>query len=160
MENLKRRVNQKTDYKKRIALLKSGKIRLVVRKSLNSFLIQFVDYVQKGDKTVSETNSFALKKLGWKGHTGNIPSAYLAGLMAGTKAKEAGVEKSILDIGLQRSTKGNSIYAVVKGVADAGIKITFDKKMIPSDDRIKGDHIQNKENIGNFEEIKKKILSE
>ena len=160
MKNLKRRINKKTDYKKRMALVKSGETRLVVRRSLNNFVIQFVDYAQKGDKTVLESNSFALKKLGWKGHTGNIPSAYLAGLLVGTKAKKAGIKRVVPDIGLQRITKGNSMFAVIKGVFDAGIKLSVDEKMVPSADRIKGNHVQNKESVGNFEEIKKKILSE
>ncbi len=156
---LKRRKNQKTDYKQRIALIKSGKTRLVVRKSLNSFTIQFINYDLKGDKTVAEVNSRSLRALGWKGHTGNTSSAYLAGLMAGKKAKEKNIKSAVLDMGLQLSTKGNSIYAVVKGVNDAGVKVSVDKDVIPSDERISGAHAQNKESVSNFSEIKKKIES-
>lgn len=156
---LKRRKIQKTNYKKRIALIKSGETRLVVRKSLNSFTIQFINYETEGDKTVVEVNSRSLVKMGWKGHTGNTSSAYLAGLIAGKKAKEKGIKLAVLDMGLQLSTKGNSIYAVVKGVNDSGVKVPFDESIAPANDRIAGAYAQNKESVSNFEEIKKKIES-
>ena len=97
--------------------------------------------------------------MGWKGHTGNTSSGYLAGLIAGKKAKEKDIKSAVLDMGLQLSTKGNSIYAVVKGVNEAGIKVPFDESVVPSDERIAGKHAQNKESVSNFDEIKKKIKS-
>jgi len=46
-----------------------------------------------------------------------------------------------LDLGLQKSVKGSSIYAVVKGVIDAGMKINVSKEVLPSEERISGKHI-------------------
>jgi large subunit ribosomal protein L18 len=97
---LKRRRKKKTNYKKRLALLKSEKTRLVIRKSISNISIQFVNFDPKGDKTIVTVISTELKKLGWtKG--GNIPAAYLTGLLAGKRAKEKKIQEAILDLGLQ-----------------------------------------------------------
>lgn len=158
MENLKRRINKRTDYRQRTALIRSGKHRLVVRRSLNSFSIQFISYEQKGDKTIVGINSRGLKKLGWNGHTGNIPSGYLAGLMAGVAAKKAGINEAVLDMGLQIATKGNSVFAVAKGVVDAGVKVPLSNDVVPSKERLSGAHVKNKATVAEFEAVKKKIL--
>jgi large subunit ribosomal protein L18 len=118
----RRRREQKTDYKRRFSLLKSGKTRLVVRKSNKNVRCQLVEYQPAGDKTLFSADSRELAKLGWKGGTGNIPAAYLTGLLCGVRAKKK-VREAILDLGLTRSTKGNRTYAAVKGVVDAGISI-------------------------------------
>ena len=136
----RRRHEQRTDYKKRLRLLLSGKTRLVVRKTLKNYLVQFVDYESKGDKILVAANSIELKKFGWKLSTGNTSAAYLTGFLCGMKAKDK-VKEAILDIGLRTSTKGGSIYAVLKGAVDAGVAIPHDASMLPSVDRIAGKHI-------------------
>ena len=35
------------------------------------------------------------------------------------------------------STKGSKIYAAVKGISDSGIKIKYDEKIMPTEDKIK-----------------------
>lgn len=132
-----------TNYHKRLRLLKSGKTRLVIRKSNNATLCQMVDYTDKGDKTLVTATSLDLPKYGYKGHTGNIPAAYLTGFMCGLKAKKKKIAEVILDTGLYRSTKGSVIYAALKGVIDGGIKIAADPKIFPEERRIKGYHIAN-----------------
>lgn len=160
----RRRLDQRTDYKARLALLKSGKPRLVVRRSLNSMRIQVVNYEKGGDKTVVEETSKSLRKLGWKGHTGNLPASYLTGLMAGSKALQKGVKECVLDMGLHTVTKGSGLFAAVKGAVDAGLKIPVSEEMLPSDERLKGGHIARwAKGSGagienNFEEVKKKIM--
>jgi large subunit ribosomal protein L18 len=96
-----------------------------------------------------------LKKIGWT-KTGNVPAAYLTGLLAGKKAKEKNVTEAVLDLGLQTSTKGSRIYAALKGVLDAGINVPHSKDILPSEDRIIGKHIS-EEIAKQFDEIKKKI---
>lgn len=155
----RRRREKKTNYKKRLKLLKSGEYRLVIRKSNNSTLGQIIKYEPKGDKTIVSSGSLKLEKFGWKKHSGNIPAAYLAGLLLGEKSKEENIKKAVLDIGLQESTKGNRIYAFLKGVVDSGIDVPHSKKILPSEDRIKGKHIGD-EITKNFEKLKKKILGE
>ena len=151
----KRRVEGKTNYRKRLALLKSGKVRLVIRKSLSNISVQLVNFNPNGDQTIASAVSSELKKFGWT-RTGNIPAAYLTGLLAGKKAKEKNVTEAVLDLGLQTSTKGSRIYAALKGVVDAGVNIPHSKDILPSDDRIKGKHIS--EDVAKqFDDVKKKI---
>ncbi|MFH1473717.1 MAG: 50S ribosomal protein L18 [Candidatus Aenigmatarchaeota archaeon] len=151
----KRRREKKTNYKKRLALLKSEKTRLVIRKSISNISIQFINFDTEGDKTVVTIVSTELKKLGWtKG--GNIPAAYLTGLLAGKKAKEKKIVEAILDLGLQTSTKGSRLYAALKGVLDSGVNIPHSESILPKEDRIKGKHIS--EDVAKqFEDVKKKI---
>ncbi len=152
----KRRKIKKTDYKLRLSLLKSEKYRLVIRKSNSYINGQIVKYEKEGDKTVVSVNSKVLKKMGWKNSCGNLPAAYLTGLILGKKAKENKIEEAILDLGLQISTKGSRIYALLKGVLDSNLKVNHSKDILPSDERIKGNHIS--ENIvKDFESLKNKI---
>ncbi len=152
----KRRRKKKTNYKKRLALVKSGKTRLVIRKSLSNISIQFINFDHQGDKTIASAKSTELKKIGWN-KTGNIPAAYLTGLLAGKKAKDKKIEEAILDLGLQTSTKGSRLYAALKGVLDSGIKIPHSEEILPKEDRIRGKHIS-EELEKQFEEIKNKIV--
>jgi large subunit ribosomal protein L18 len=138
---LKRRKIKKTNYYQRLKLLKSGKLRLVVRKSLNNMLAQIVKYEPKGDKVLVSSMTKELRKYGWLGGN-NVCSAYLTGLLIGYKAKKLGINEAILDIGLHRSVKGCKIYALVKGCLDAGLHIPIGEEMLPSEDRILGKHIE------------------
>jgi len=153
--NFKRRIEKKTNYRKRLALLKSEKTRLVIRKSLSNISIQFINFKPNGDETIASAVSTELKKLGWN-KTGNIPAAYLTGLLAGKKAKSKNVNEAILDLGLQTSTKGSRIYAALKGVTDSGVNVPHSKDILPSEERIKGKHIS-EEITKQFEDVKKKI---
>jgi large subunit ribosomal protein L18 len=137
----KRRRIKKTNYRKRLALLKSRKPRLVVRKSLSNIHAQLVSYTDAGDKTSIEVISKNLKKYGWKGHCGNIPAAYLTGLLIGFKSVQKGISEAILDMGMQTPTKQNAVYALAKGANDAGLNISIGKDVIPTNDRITGKHV-------------------
>jgi large subunit ribosomal protein L18 len=152
----KRRRENKTNYRKRLALLKSKKTRLVIRRSLSNISVQFINFVPEGDQTVAEANSTELKKLGWV-RTGNVPASYLTGLLAGKKAKNKKIEEAVLDMGLQISTKGSRIYAALKGVLDSGIKVPCSEEILPSEDRIRGKHIS-KDLEKQFDEVKNKIV--
>jgi len=136
----RRRREKKTDYKQRLGLLKSGKPRLVVRKSLGNTKTQIIQWNKDGDTVLSHAEAKELKGYGWKGHTGNIPSAYLTGYLLGKRAEE--VEECILDLGLHKNTKESRIYAAVKGLIDSGVDVPAGEEVIPSEDRIKGLHIE------------------
>ena len=58
----KRRRQGRTDYKLRFGLIKSGKTRIVIRKSLNNTSIQFVDYIVNGDKVLVSSHTKELAK--------------------------------------------------------------------------------------------------
>jgi large subunit ribosomal protein L18 len=96
----------------------------------------------KGDENLVSAHSRELaKKYGWMASTGNVPAAYLTGLLCGLKAKSKGVEEAILDIGLNSPSKGARIFAVLKGASDAGILIPHSEDKLPDDKRMTGEHI-------------------
>lgn len=136
----RRRLEGKTDYRKRLRMLKSHKPRVVVRKSSRQITLQLVNPSEKGDVTLATVRSSELGKYGYEGSTGNSSAAYLTGLLFGRRIKEV-CEEAILDIGMQPSTKGSRIYAALKGVLDAGFSIPCDDSLLPGDDRIKPDKI-------------------
>ena len=119
----------------------SNKFRFVVRMALKNFQASIIEYSAKGDKVLFTIDSKALIKLGWKGDNGNIPSAYLIGALAGKKALERGVKDAVLDLGFNNSTKGSRLYAALAGAVDAGLNIPFNPEVLPSKDRISGEHI-------------------
>lgn len=157
----RRRRAGKTNYPKRIALLKSNELRLTVRRSNNYIQVQFIKYQPNGDRTLLAVNSAVLqKKYGWKYGCKNIPAAYLTGLLAGKLATKAGISKAVADAGLRAKTKGARIFAALKGAADAGLKININPKILPSEERILGKHIAAhlKNNItADFEAVKAKV---
>ncbi len=130
-----------TNYKKRLTLLLANKPRLVVRKSTRNISAQIINFDKAGDKVIISASSQNLSKFGWKGTAGNLPGAYLVGLLAGKKAQEKGIKEAILDIGLQKSIPGSKVYAVLKGVLDSGLTVPHSESMLPKEDRIKGEHI-------------------
>src|SRR3989344_3861954 len=138
----RRKRNGKTDYRSRIALLSSNKIRVIIRKSLNNHYVQLMKFNTKGDISITSASTQELKKLGWKMHCGNLPSAYLTGYMAGLKSLKKGIKDGILDIGLARAVKGSSYYAALKGLIDSGFKINCNPKVIPNEDLITGKNIE------------------
>jgi len=143
----KRRRKGITNYKKRLKILLVDKPRLVIRKSLNNINAQIVEYTPKGDRVVVAAHSSELKKYGWDVTTGNVPSAYLTGVLLGQKAKKKGVKEAVLDLGLSVPTKGGRLYAALRGFVDTGINVPHSKEILPSDDRIKGMHVVNYSNL-------------
>ena len=136
----RRRREGKTDYQARKALVLSGKPRLVTRSTLKNVTAQIIVAKPYGDEVLAAAHSRELKKYGWKAPTGNVPAAYLTGLLCGLKAKAKGVSEAILDIGLVAPTKGSKLFAALSGVLDAGIDVPHDEEKIVKE-RIKGEHI-------------------
>ena len=137
----RRKREGKTNYRKRLKLLQSSKLRLVVRPSLNNILAQIVEYDTKGDKVLVSAHSSQLTAFGWNFHKGNVPAAYLTGFLVGTKAKAKGLKEAILDIGLRTPTKGSRLFSCLKGAIDAGLDIKSSEEIVPNEDRILGKHI-------------------
>ncbi len=85
----RRRFEGKTDYHKRLKLLKSRKLRVVIRTSNNHMRVQIVQSKLGGDKVlISAFSKELVSKYGWSANTGNIPAAYLTGYLAGLRAKK------------------------------------------------------------------------
>ena len=138
----RRRREGKTNYRTRRALVLSRVPRLVVRLSLKNAIVQIIESEAIGDKVIVSAHSRELAKTyGWSSNGGNIPSAYLTGLLCGYKAMATGVEKAFLDIGLHIPSKGTRVFAALKGVVDAGIEVPHSEEILPDEARIGGQHI-------------------
>ena len=139
--NYRRKRKGKTNYKRRLNLIKSGDLRVVVRKGLNNFLVQLTEFNSLGDKILVSSSTRELIKYGWKAHRGNLSSAYLVGFLSGLKAKKKGLKSGILDLGLYRAIKNSSFFAVAKGLKDAGFDIPVSESVLPTN-RVLGKHIE------------------
>ena len=137
----RRRREGRTDYKLRRALVRSGKPRAVVRVTNKYVYVQITDAELRGDIVRAAASSKELAKMGWKGASGNIPSAYLTGTLAARRAIAKGVKEAVLDIGLKSSTKGSKLFAVLKGLSDAGLQVPHSDGPLPDKGRIGGVHI-------------------
>ncbi len=152
----RRRREGKTNYRKRLKLLLSRKPRLVVRITNRRVIAQIVEYHPDGDRTLVFADSKELERFGWKGDLNNTPAAYLTGLLIGKKAKEAGIEEAILDIGLRTPSRGARIFAVLKGAVEAGLDVPHSEEILPDESRVRGEHIaayyeQNPERFSEYE---------
>ena len=137
----RRRREGRTDYRTRSKLLRSGKPRIVVRKTLRQTIVQFVRAEAAGDQVLASAQSLELKDRGWAAGTGNLPAAYLTGYLAGKRAAAKGVTDGILDLGTQRPSKGGRLYAALQGLLDSGVSVPHSPEVLPSKDRIRGAHI-------------------
>jgi len=151
----RRRREGKTNYHKRLLLLRGETLRLVIRKTNKYMILQIVDSHNAQDEILYYVNTKELLKQGWpedkKGSLKSLSAAYLGGFLLGKKAKDLKKE-IILDIGLNPNTKGSRVYAAVKGVSDSGIKINYGMKVMPSEDSIQGKNMKK-----DFSEVFNKI---
>lgn len=153
----RRRREGKTDYRKRLNLLRSRKIRIVVRKSLNNTQVQFVEYKEEGDNIIASAKSNELSKYNWKFSTSTTPAAYLTGLLAGKRAVDKGISECVLDIGRHPPVTGSKLFASLKGVVDAGINCPFSEEKLPNEDRLMGKHLD-KDVTPAVNDVKNKII--
>ncbi|MFB6127450.1 MAG: 50S ribosomal protein L18 [Halolamina sp.] len=138
---MRRRREVRTDYHQRLRLLKSGKPRLIARVSNSHVRAQLATPGPDGDDIHAAASSEDLSEYGWEAPTGNLPSAYLTGYLAGLRAVAAGVEEAVLDIGLNTATPGNKVFAVQEGAIDAGLDIPHNEAVLADWSRNRGEHI-------------------
>ncbi len=154
----KRRRENKTDYLKRLKLLKSEKPRIVFRKTNKYIIAQYVISEEAKDKTKILVNSKDLEKYGWPkevaGGLKSLPACYLTGLLIGKKINKENLETPIIDFGIYEMIPKTRNYAFIKGLIDSGIKIKCNEKTFPEEEKIKGEHMKNKIP---FEKIKENI---
>ena len=160
MKTLKRRRKEnRTDYLKRLKFLKSGKPRIVFRKTNRNILAQYVTSEQAQDKVEIGITSKQLLKYGWpkkaEGSLKSITASYLTGFLFGKKISDK--PASIIDFGMTRNLHKTKIYAFLKGLTDAGVKVKHDAKVFPDEKRIKGEHMKSKIPFG---DVKSKIENE
>lgn len=134
----RRRQEGKTDYKARMELIKSGKPRLVIRKTNRYIIAQIVRSEGAQDFVVTTMSSKDLISKGWpedkSGSLKNRAASYLIGYLVGKLALSKKVDEAILDFGMHRNIQKSRIYTVLKGVVDAGVKVPHDKKVLPTDE--------------------------
>ncbi|KUE74167.1 50S ribosomal protein L18 [Candidatus Methanomethylophilus sp. 1R26] len=140
----RRRREGRTNYYTRRKLLASHETRAVVRRSNKNITVQFADFTMTGDKIIAAADTKQFKALGWEHSCSSIPAAYLVGYAAGLKAKKAGVEYAVLDLGMQNPQHGGVLFAVAKGIIDAGVEVPASEDVFPDEDRINGKHIDDK----------------
>jgi large subunit ribosomal protein L18 len=138
---MRRRREVRTDYHQRLRLLKSGKPRLVARVSNKHVRAQLATPGPHGDEIHAAASSEDLSEYGWEAPTGNLPSAYLTGYLAGLRAVEAGLKEAVLDLGLNTATPGNRVFAVQEGAIDAGLDIPHSESVLADWSRNRGEHI-------------------
>ena len=141
----RRRLEAKTDYKSRLALLKSMKPRLVVRKTNRYIIAQIVKTDIAQDKVVAGLTSKVLLSKGWpselSGSLKSLGAAYLTGFLLGQSALKAGIKEAIMDMGMQRNIKNSRLFAVLRGVVDSGVSIPHNPDVLPQMENIKNDKI-------------------
>lgn len=150
----RRRKENKTNYKKRIKLLKSKSPRLVIRRTNRYFIAQYITSKEAADKVEIGITSKMLLKYGWPeelhGSLKSLPAAYFLGLLIGKKIQEEGLKIPITDFGLYRALHKSRLYAFVKGLVDSGLKVKHRDKTFPEEKKLKGEKIP-------FQEIKTNI---
>lgn len=141
----RRKRELKTDYKKRLRLLMSKKLRVVLRFSNQKITAQIVGFEVKGDKVHIATSSQNLLKSGWLYSSKNFPASYLTGLNLAKLAREKISDKElILDTGFRTPLKKGKIYAFLKGAIDGGLNVKHreSEDIFPSEEKISGKDIQ------------------
>ncbi len=136
----KRRKQNKTDYLGRLKLLKSGKPRVVFRKTNKYIITQYITSKQAQDKIVFGFTSKDLMKNGWTKESGSlksIPASYLTGYLIGKQIIKKGLKMPIVDFGMVRVLHKTKTYAFLKGLIDSGVEIKCEKGF-PDEEKIKG----------------------
>ncbi|MEK6917433.1 MAG: 50S ribosomal protein L18 [Nanoarchaeota archaeon] len=153
----KRRKEFKTNYLKRLEMLKSGIPRVVFRKTNRYLISQYVESKEAQDKIIFGIDSRKILNYGWpknlEGSLKGVTAAYFLGLLTGKKIIKDKLKTPIIDFGLYRVLPKTKLHSFVKGMIDAGVKIKDKKENFPEEDREKGKHITSLK----FEEIKSKI---
>lgn len=156
----KRRREAKTDYTRRIALLKSGLPRLVFRKTNRYIIAQYVESKSAQDKAIMEVTSKDLIEYGWpkeaRGSLKSIPACYLTGYLIGKKILKEKMQTPTVDFGMYRMIHKNRQFAFLNGLIDSGLKIKCDKENFPEKERIEGKKLK-KDISKEIEKIKSNI---
>jgi large subunit ribosomal protein L18 len=140
--DFRRRREGKTNYHRRLVLIRSQRNRVIIRCSLKHTTVQVAEANVNGDKIlVSAVSQQLTKSYGWNYNTSNLPSAYLTGYLCGMRAKKAGIEDAILDVGIL--VHDNRVKAAFKGFMDAGLDVPHNDKWFGESlaNRISGKHI-------------------
>lgn len=154
-----RRKKHKTDYLKRLKLLKSGKPRIVFRRTNRYLIAQYVESSEAKDRVIFSVNSKDLFSYSWPKEFENslktIPASYLTGYLIGKQIIKKKLEQPIIDLGMVQALHKTKVYGFIKGLIDSGIKISCKEEAFPDEERLKGKHLKK-----DFSEIFNKVKGE
>ena len=139
VHTLKRIREDKTNYRKRSAILIGRHLFITVRISDQNVAAQVLRPTPTGDIVIASAHSRELAELGWKGAFNNLPACYLTGMLLGKKAIQKEVDAGVLYIGKNHFT--SRVGACMKGIVDAGVSMPVSEESLPDEDRISGHHI-------------------
>ncbi|HOI18696.1 MAG TPA: 50S ribosomal protein L18 [Candidatus Woesearchaeota archaeon] len=139
----RRKREGKTSYDRRIKLLKSGQIRLLISYGSRNIRAQAIKFNLKGDEVLADANAKSLNAFGWSFTSSNLPTSYLFGYYFGKLLLEKNLPEVIFDTGMITPKKGGKYYAFAKGVVDSSVSMEVDPAVFPTEDRISGKHITN-----------------
>ncbi len=139
VHTLKRIREDKTNYRKRSAILIGRHLFVTIRISDQNVASQVLRPTPTGDIVIASAHSRELAEHGWKGAFNNLPACYLTGMLLGKKAIQKGINSAVLYIGNNHFT--SRVAACMKGIVDAGVSMPVSKESLPDEDRISGNHI-------------------
>jgi large subunit ribosomal protein L18 len=117
-----------------------------------------IEFHEDGDRVLVQANYKDLKKMGWEYSLKDTSASYLVGLMAGIRASKANIPQAVLDIGLHEPSKGNRVFAALKGLLDAGVDIPHGEDIFPDESRLTGENKEAKDHSKAFEKMKNMIM--
>jgi len=138
----------------------SRKYRLVVRRTNTKYICQIVYSTIQGDRILCQSNSKELINYGLTAGFTNYAAGYCTGLLCARRlltnlkmndlykgeevatgsyfdaikqaeGKDKRPFKAFLDIGLNRTTIGNRVFAALKGACDGGLCVPHSKNIFP-----------------------------
>jgi len=141
IRTLKRIRQDKTNYRKRAAVILGRHSFVTIKVSDQNVAAQLLKPTKTGDIVLASAHSKELAKHGWKGAFNSLPACYLTGLLLGTKALAKGTSDAVLYIGKDKFT--TRVAACLRGVVEGGVKMPVSEDSLPADERIVGQHIAN-----------------
>ena len=162
IKTLKRIRNNKTNYRKRKAVLISKRNFVTIKVSNQNIHCQLIQPAMKGDMVLTHAGSKELAKYGWKGSLNNLSACFLVGLILGKKMEAKKIDSAILYIGKTSFT--SKVAACLKGIAATGINIPLSEESLPSEERVNGSQISQyaaslKEDKAQYEKQFSKLIS-
>lgn len=139
VHTLKRIRDDKTNYRKRAAILIGRHSFVTVKVSDQNVATQILKPTPTGDIVIASAHSRELEKQGWKGAHNNLPACYLTGMLMAKKALDKGVKNAVLYIGKDHFT--SRVAACMKGIVDGGVSMPVSEESLPEEERISGQHI-------------------
>jgi len=136
---LRRNRQNRTNYRKRVAMLIGRRSFVSIAVSNQNVMAQVLKPLAIGDSVLTAVRSRELVKYGWKGSMNSIPTCYLTGLLLGKRTMQKGINNLVLYTGKGSFT--SRVAACLKGIIDAGVTIPVSEDSVPKIDRLNGGHI-------------------